>query len=67
MTAPPMETVASRLLASPVVPQSVAGLLLRGLGLAPRAQAPAWVTDPDVRASIEAGYIDIPDDLWPEA
>lgn len=38
--------------------------LLRGLGLAPRPRpVPAWITDPDLIASIEAGLIDIPDDL----
>ncbi|MFL5910507.1 MAG: hypothetical protein ACJ768_08090 [Gaiellaceae bacterium] len=37
--------------------------LLRGLGLARRPEAPAWITDPDLIASIEAGLIDIPDDL----
>jgi hypothetical protein len=39
--------------------------LLRGLGLARRPTVPAWITDPDVIASIEAGLIDIPDDLNP--
>lgn len=37
--------------------------LLRGLGLAARP-APAWISDPDLIASIEAGLIDIPDDLY---
>lgn len=36
--------------------------LLRGLGLAPHP-VPAWITDPDLIASIEVGLIDIPDDL----
>lgn len=36
--------------------------LLRGLGLARRA-VPAWITDPNLIASIEAGLVDIPDDL----
>lgn len=36
--------------------------LLGGLGLAPHP-VPAWITDPDLIASIEAGLIDIPDDL----
>lgn len=36
--------------------------LLRGLGLTPHP-VPAWITDPDLIASIEAGLIDIPDDL----
>jgi len=48
--------------ASPVLMPS----LLRGLGLARRPAAPAWVTDPNVIASIEAGLIDIPDDLQGE-
>jgi hypothetical protein len=37
--------------------------LLRGLGLARRPSVPGWITDPDLIASIEAGLIDIPDDL----
>ncbi|HEY9410229.1 MAG TPA: hypothetical protein VIP77_11670 [Jiangellaceae bacterium] len=37
--------------------------LLAGLDLAPRTTVPHWVTDPDMRASILAGLIDIPDDL----
>jgi hypothetical protein len=61
MTAP--ETVVSPLLCLPVVPEAAAGLLLRGLDLAPRTRVPAWVTDPDLIASILAGFIDIPDDL----
>jgi hypothetical protein len=40
--------------------------LLRGLGLARRPIVPAWITDPEVIASIEAGLIDIPDDLQGE-
>jgi len=36
--------------------------LLRGLGITPHP-VPAWITDPEVIASIEAGLIDIPDDL----
>jgi hypothetical protein len=63
MTAQATETVVSRLLSQPIVPKPVSGLLLRGLDLAPRTKAPAWVSDPDMRASIEAGFIDIPDDL----
>lgn len=61
MTALATETVAPLLL--PVVPEHAASLLLRGLDLAPRTRVPAWVRDPDMRASIEAGFIDIPDDL----
>ncbi|MGW1796908.1 hypothetical protein ACWCQN_13075 [Streptomyces sp. NPDC001984] len=38
--------------------------LLHGLGLSPRP-VPAWITDPDLIASIEAGLIDIPDDFNP--
>lgn len=38
--------------------------LLRGLGLSPRP-IPAWITDPELIASIEVGLIDIPDDLCP--
>lgn len=58
-----METVVSPLLSLPTVPTPAAGLLLRGLDLAPRTTVPAWVADPDMRASIEDGFIDIPDDL----
>lgn len=36
--------------------------LLHGLGLSTRP-VPAWITDPDLIASIQAGLIDIPDDL----
>ena len=36
--------------------------LLRGLGITPHP-VPAWITDPEVIASIAAGLIDIPDDL----
>lgn len=65
MTALATETVVSPLLLTlPVVPVQASSLLLRGLDLAPRTTAPAWVTDPDMRASIEAGFIDIPDDLY---
>lgn len=60
---PRMETVLSPLLSLPVVPKPAAALLLRGLDLAPRTRIPAWITDPDVIASILAGHIDIPDDL----
>ena len=58
MTAP-VETV----LSLPVIPPAAAGLLLRGLGLAPRPRTPAWSTDPNLRADILAGRRDIPDDL----
>lgn len=50
----------------PPMPQSAAPLLMpglvRGLGLTARP-VPAWITDPDLIASIEAGLVDIPDDL----
>ncbi|MFE9764655.1 hypothetical protein ACFYPC_09010 [Streptomyces sp. NPDC005808] len=52
----------------PAMPDTAAPVLmpglLRALGLAPRP-VPAWITDPDLIASIEAGLIDIPDDLYP--
>ncbi|GFH34348.1 hypothetical protein [Streptomyces pacificus] len=58
------EVVVSELLtAHPVVPPQVAGPLLRALDLTRRDPVPAWITDPDVRASIEAGFLDIPDEL----
>ncbi|MEU0393871.1 hypothetical protein ABZ208_14010 [Streptomyces sp. NPDC006208] len=47
----------------PVVPAPVARQLLAGLDLAPRRRVPAWVTDPGLRESILAGFIDIPDEL----
>ncbi|MEW2300233.1 hypothetical protein AB0958_09660 [Streptomyces sp. NPDC006655] len=36
--------------------------LLHGLGLSVHP-VPAWITDPELIASIEAGLIDIPDDF----
>ncbi|MEU6543956.1 hypothetical protein [Streptomyces sp. NPDC046859] len=36
--------------------------LLSGLGILPR-RVPAWITDPDLIASIKAGLMDLPDDL----
>lgn len=36
--------------------------LLSGLGLS-HPQVPAWISDPDVIASVEAGLIDIPDEF----
>lgn len=36
--------------------------LLSGLGITPRP-APAWITDPDLIASIQAGLMDLPDEL----
>ncbi|MFI6854543.1 hypothetical protein [Streptomyces sp. NPDC050416] len=50
---PPMPTDAE-----PVI---VPGLL-SGLGITPRT-APAWITHPDLIASIEAGLIDIEDEF----
>lgn len=43
--------------------ETASSQLLAGLDLAPRTIVPRWVTDPDMRASILAGLIDIPDDL----
>jgi hypothetical protein len=40
--------------------------LLSGLGITPR-RVPAWITDPDAIASIQAGLVDIPDDLCGES
>lgn len=58
------EVVVSELLtALPVVPPTTAAPLLRSLDLVPRDPAPAWITDPQVRADIVAGHLDIPDDL----
>ncbi|MFD4569340.1 hypothetical protein ACFWOX_33885 [Streptomyces sp. NPDC058467] len=37
--------------------------LLSGLGLTDRPRIPAWISDPNLIASIEAGLIEIPDDL----
>ncbi|MFJ8583680.1 hypothetical protein ACIRD2_03330 [Streptomyces sp. NPDC093595] len=63
----PVQTVTSELLSElPVIPAPVGDLLLRALGLAPR-RVPAWITDPDTVASILAGFVDIPDDLYGEA
>ena len=36
--------------------------LLAGLGITPR-KVPAWISDPNLIASIEAGLIDIDDDF----
>ncbi|MFJ9374391.1 hypothetical protein [Streptomyces sp. NPDC101455] len=52
---PPMAEAAEPL----VMPE-----LLHGLGLSTH-QVPAWITDPELIASIEAGHIEIPDDLNP--
>jgi hypothetical protein len=58
--------VSELLMELPMVPPPVAGPLLRALDLAPR-RVPAWITDPDTVASILAGFVDIPDDLYGEA
>lgn len=63
MTARPVETVESPLLSVPVIPEPASALLLAGLGITPRRQIPDWITDPNLRADIEAGFADIPDDL----
>lgn len=51
----------------PPMPETAAPVLLpgllRGLGLAPRP-VPGWISDPDLVASIKAGLIDLPDDLY---
>ncbi|MFI6103216.1 hypothetical protein [Streptomyces sp. NPDC051310] len=61
---PRTDTVVSELLSElPVIPAPVGDLLLRALDLAPR-RVPAWITDPDTVASILAGFVDIPDDLY---
>lgn len=55
------ETVTSVLLCDP--PKVLeAPALLRGLDLIPNS-VPAWITDPAVRESIVAGFVDFPDDL----
>jgi len=40
--------------------------LLSGLGITPR-RVPAWITDPDLVASVQAGLVDIDDDLCGDA
>jgi len=40
--------------------------LLSGLGITPRP-VPAWITDPDLIASIQAGLVDLPDEFTGEA
>lgn len=49
----------------PVMPAPAAALFLTAVGLKPR-RIPAWITDPNLRADILAGLIDIPDDLMGE-
>ncbi|MEV7394901.1 hypothetical protein [Streptomyces sp. NPDC091215] len=54
------------LAALPPMPETAEPLvmpgLLHGLGLSIRP-VPAWITDPDLIASIEAGLIEVPDDF----
>ena len=40
--------------------------LLSGLGITKRT-TPAWITDPDLIASIQAGLMDLPDEFAGEA
>lgn len=63
MTARPVESVISPLFTAPAICGEAARLLLAAVDLAPRTQVPTWVTDPNVRADILAGFLDIPDDL----
>jgi len=49
----------------PVMPAPAAAILLTAVGLKAR-RIPAWITDPNLRADILAGLIDIPDDLMGE-
>ncbi|QIJ61458.1 hypothetical protein [Streptomyces sp. JB150] len=37
--------------------------LLSGLGITPR-RVPAWITDPDLIASIQAGLVEIDDEFY---
>ncbi|MEU6899526.1 hypothetical protein [Streptomyces virginiae] len=53
------ETVVSVLLSDPP-PVLVAPALLRALDLTDR-EPPAWIQDADLRASIVAGFVDLPD------
>ena len=50
----------------PPMPETAAPVilpgLLSGLGITAR-RTPAWITDPDLIASIEAGLIDLPDEF----
>jgi hypothetical protein len=47
-------------------PLIIAPTLLSGLGIT-RRPVPAWITNPDRIASIEAGLIDIDDELMGES
>lgn len=60
----PETAVMSELLCDtgPVMQTEVAGPLLRSLDLVER-RIPAWITDPNLRADIAAGFMDIPDDF----
>lgn len=60
----PETAVMSELLCDtgPIMPTEVAGPLLRALDLVER-RIPAWITDPNLRADIAAGYVELSDDL----
>jgi hypothetical protein len=62
MTRPAVD-ILSPLLTTPEVPAAAAHQLLAGLDLAPRTLVPAWITDPNLRADILAGFAEIPDDV----
>ena len=62
MTRPTVD-VLSPLLTAPAIPAAAAHQLLAGLDLAPRTTVPAWITDPNLRADILAGFAEIPDDV----
>ncbi|MET9956681.1 hypothetical protein ABZ135_34755 [Streptomyces sp. NPDC006339] len=59
----PVVDVLSPLLSAPEIPPAAGHQLLAGLDLAPRTVVPAWITDPDLGASILAGLMDIPDSV----
>ncbi|MFF2184624.1 hypothetical protein [Streptomyces sp. NPDC058155] len=60
----PETAVMSELLCDtgPVMQTEVAGPLLRALDLVER-RIPAWITDPNLRADIARGFVEISDDL----
>jgi hypothetical protein len=62
MTRPTVD-VLSPLLTVPEVPAAAGHQVLAGLDLAPRTTVPAWITDPNLRADILAGFAEIPHDL----
>lgn len=62
MTRPSVD-VLSPLLTVPEIPPAAGHQLLAGLDLAPRTTVPAWITDPNLRADILAGFAEIPDDV----